>query len=84
MDLTDKVAIVTGAGQGIGRAIALRLAGAGATVVVADMNREVGEAVAQEIEGVWDVNPSSYRGRCLKVGSGATDGAADVGDIQSD
>ena len=50
MDLTDKVAIVTGAGQGIGRAIALRLAGAGATVVVADMNRKVGEAVAQEIE----------------------------------
>lgn len=52
MDLTDKVAIVTGAGQGIGRAIALRLAGAGATVVVADMNREVGEAVAQEIEAL--------------------------------
>lgn len=52
MDLTDKVAIVTGAGQGIGRAIALRLAGAGATVVVADMNRKVGEAVAQEIEAL--------------------------------
>ena len=52
MDLTDKVAIVTGAGQGIGRAIALRLAGAGATVVVADMNRKVGEAVAQEIKAL--------------------------------
>lgn len=52
MDLTDKVAIVTGAGQGIGRAIALRLAGAGATVVVADMNRKVGEAVAPEIEAL--------------------------------
>ncbi len=52
MDLTDKVAIVTGAGQGIGRAIALRLAGGGATVVVADMNRKVGEAVAQEIEAL--------------------------------
>ena len=52
MDLTDKVAIVTGAGQGIGRAIALRLAGAGATVVVADMNRKVGEEVAQEIEAL--------------------------------
>ncbi len=52
MDLTDKVAIVTGAGQGIGRAIALRLAGAGATVVVADMNRTVGEEVAQEIKAL--------------------------------
>ena len=52
MDLTDKVAIVTGAGQGIGRAIALRLAGAGATVVIAEMNREVGDAVAKEIEAL--------------------------------
>ena len=52
MDLTDKVAIVTGAGQGIGRAIALRLAGAGATVVVAEMNRTVGETVAKEIEAL--------------------------------
>ena len=52
MDLTDKVAIVTGAGQGIGRAIALRLAGAGATVAIAEMNREVGEAVANEIEAL--------------------------------
>ena len=52
MDLTDKVAIVTGAGQGIGRAIALRLAGAGATVVVAELNRKVGETVAKEIEAL--------------------------------
>ena len=52
MDLTDKVAIVTGAGQGIGRAIALRLAGAGATVVIAELNREAGETVAREIEAL--------------------------------
>ena len=43
---------MTGAGQGIGRAIALRLAGAGATVVVAEMNRKVGEVVAKEIQAL--------------------------------
>lgn len=38
--LQEKVAIVTGAGQGLGRSTALRFANEGAKVVVADMNRE--------------------------------------------
>ena len=37
-DLTDRVAIVTGAGRGLGRAISSRLAEAGATVVAADID----------------------------------------------
>jgi meso-butanediol dehydrogenase/(S,S)-butanediol dehydrogenase/diacetyl reductase len=48
--LTDKVAIVTGAGQGIGRAIALRLAQEGTDLVVADLNTATATAVAKEVE----------------------------------
>lgn len=52
MKLNDKIAIVTGAGQGIGEAIARRLANAGADVAIMDLNLSAAEAVAQEIEGV--------------------------------
>lgn len=48
MRLKDKVAIITGAGSGIGRATALRFAQEGASVVVADINERGGqETVAQ-------------------------------------
>jgi 3-oxoacyl-[acyl-carrier protein] reductase len=47
--LTDKVAIVTGAGSGFGEGIAKRFAAEGATVVVNDINLGAGERVANEI-----------------------------------
>ena len=50
LELEDKVAIVTGGNQGIGRATALRLAEAGAKVVVASRNQERNRQVAAEIE----------------------------------
>ena len=46
----DKVAIVTGAAQGIGEAYAKALAAEGASVVVADLNEDSGQRVAKEIE----------------------------------
>ncbi|MBW3544007.1 MAG: SDR family oxidoreductase [Bacteroidetes bacterium] len=49
MKLNDKVAIITGAGQGIGLAIAKKLAGAGAKVVVNDLDPELAAKAAQEL-----------------------------------
>jgi rhamnulose-1-phosphate aldolase/alcohol dehydrogenase len=49
--LATRIALVTGAGSGIGRAIAQRLAAEGAVVVVADVNAENAAAVAEELGG---------------------------------
>ena len=48
--LTDQVAIVTGAGRGIGRIIALTFAEAGANVLINDIDEESAESVAAEVE----------------------------------
>lgn len=50
MDMQDKVAVVTGAGSGIGRATAEAFAAAGASVVVADVDEDGGRATVERIE----------------------------------
>ncbi len=50
MKLADRVAIITGSAEGIGRGCALAFADQGARVVVADRNEQAGMATAQAIE----------------------------------
>lgn len=58
MRLRDKVAVVTGAASGIGRAIALALGGEGARVAVLDLDQAGAVAVAAEIAGAkGDAHP---------------------------
>jgi len=51
MRLEDKVAVITGAAQGIGRAVALGMGREGAKVVVADLQAEKAQSVANELRG---------------------------------
>lgn len=51
-ELNNKTAIVTGAGRGIGKAIAIGLAKSGVDVVVSDINLENADTVSEEIKGL--------------------------------
>lgn len=53
MDLTNSTAIVTGGASGIGAACVRQLAARGATVVIADLQADKGEALAEEVKGVF-------------------------------
>ena len=51
--LQDRVAVITGGGGGIGAATARRFAQEGAHVVVVDLSDEAGQAVAEEVGGIY-------------------------------
>lgn len=71
-ELSRRVAFITGAASGIGKATALRLAKEGAHVVIADINVEGARAVAEEINRTYGA------GRALAVDVDVTDEAAVV------
>ena len=62
MTLTGRVAVVTGASQGIGRACALKLAKCGASVALLARNREKLEEAAKEIQNISHPNSDSDHG----------------------
>jgi len=55
MRLKDKVAIITGAGQGIGKAYAARYLDEGAKVIIADYNSERGESALADLKGRGEI-----------------------------
>ena len=72
--LQGKVVVVTGAGQGLGRAYAQRIAQDGGTVVVADINEEAGAKVTAELSA------DGARARFQRLDVGDPDSCAAVGE----
>jgi NAD(P)-dependent dehydrogenase (short-subunit alcohol dehydrogenase family) len=68
MDLSGRMMFVTGAGQGLGRAIAKRLAGQGAAVAACDINGDAATAVARDVE-------REFHTECMAVACDVTESA---------
>jgi len=74
MDISGASAIITGGASGIGAAVARRLAGLGAVVVVADLQDDPGRALAEELGGVFvhtDVTQTAQVAAAVDVAAAA-------------
>ncbi|MFA6431996.1 MAG: 3-oxoacyl-[acyl-carrier-protein] reductase [Candidatus Margulisiibacteriota bacterium] len=60
MKLKDKVAFITGSAQGIGKSIAIAMAKEGANVIISDVNIDLANQTAKEIEGLG-VRSAAYK-----------------------
>ena len=58
LDLTGRTALVTGGAQGLGEGMAQALAANGARVVIADLQDDAGEKVADSLKGDGHQSPS--------------------------
>ena len=68
--LEGRVAVITGAGSGIGHATSIRLASEGAHIVAVDTNEETGNEIAKEIGGIFvkaDVTNAEHVEKMYKV-----------------
>ncbi len=78
--LAGKVAVVTGAGDGIGAAVARAYAAEGARVVVAELSEDNGRRVAEEIDGLFIRTDVGQRDQVEAMVQGAVDsfGSVDI------
>jgi 3-oxoacyl-[acyl-carrier protein] reductase len=61
MKLKDKVALVTGSAQGIGKSVAIALAKEGANIIVSDVNLDLAIQTAKEIETLGGVKAQAFK-----------------------
>ena len=83
-DVSNEVVLITGAGSGIGRALSLKFARLGATIVLWDINKSANEAVAEEINSKTPNKAFPYQCDCTKkdeVYKVAEEVKKDVGDV---
>ena len=83
-DVSNEVLLVTGAGSGIGRALSLKFARLGATIVLWDINKSANDAVAEEINCKTPNKAFPYQCDCTKkeeVYKVAEQVKKDVGDV---
>jgi NAD(P)-dependent dehydrogenase (short-subunit alcohol dehydrogenase family) len=84
LDLTGRRALITGAGQGVGRGLALAFAAAGAEVLINDLHPDRAEAVVDEVRaegGVAEAIPfdvTDYGAVSAAIASSTADGRVDV------